>query len=99
MKIKFRILSVTCGLFGFFIGCAGSSTSKNDALSLCQTAIKEYCAEQKLSEADMKRISLTSDKPYDWVAEYRTVADINPKHILILSIKRGKIVERHRLIE
>lgn len=77
-------------------GCSDAMTEE-DLQRLGHDALEEYCIQEKVDASDFEKARIGEREGYDWVIEYHSLTV--PKHVLILLIKNGEIVERHRLIE
>ena len=65
---------------------------------LGEKVLSSYCVEENLYRTDFGKANICPEnKKYDWSIEYQS--STNPKHILILYVKKRRIVEQHRLIE
>ena len=78
------------------LGCARKSTP-SEAKRIGEKALEEYCAQEGLTRTDFGGENISPEEKYDWSIEYQSNGD--PKHVLVLYIKSGKIVDRHRMVD
>lgn len=96
MVLKLWLLQLlTVGVL-LLCGCSSEMT-RSDADVLAASALRSYANEEGLDvEAFSERVT-PSSRGYDWIYEYQS--EVGARHTLILYLKEGEIVERHRLVE
>lgn len=78
------------------VACDGGHVDSNE---LGLSALNDYCLYRGIKEDDFGQPRIYSDKRYDVVVEYTTKTNIAPRHVLLVYIKDGRIVERHSMID
>lgn len=92
-----QILIVSAALLLAMAFACSRKTDHREAEQLAEMALADYCIKEGLRRTDFGGASISPEEKYDWSAEYQS--STQPKHVLILYVKNGKIVERHRLVE
>lgn len=62
-------------------------------------ALQDYCLGERLTVEDFGHARVYTDAKYDVCVEYITKPNVVPRHVLLLFIKDGRIVEKQRDIQ
>lgn len=79
-------------------GCKQDETTQSGG-EIGFAALKDYCLSDRLTVDDFEQARIYAEAEYDVCIEYVTRSNVVPKHVLILFVKDGRIVERHRDIQ
>lgn len=93
-------VSIAVFVLILIIGCRDiqkNKESKVDELGLA--ALKQYCQTTKLSVDDFMQPRIYADPKHDICIEYVTRLGVSPKHVFLLFIDDGLVVERQRLVD
>lgn len=75
------------------------SKGRVDSDEIGLSALSQYCQYRELKQDDFAQPRIYSDSKYDVVIEYMTKTNVAPRHVLLVYIKDGRIVEQHSMIE